>query len=179
MARNASVLGPEASSREVTGRVQRLDDEVGLGRTDRYAPASPLSLYSVSRPVRSAMIWMDERVVVAAGAAVVSLVAWYAFMASAPRYSHAPHQDLGNAALLPVLVVAATIGGIFIPRHATLIGVMLVAPALLLAPWTAPRGDNDGLWLLIVPILALFMGVTVFAARAGAWCRMQAIQRWR
>jgi len=30
---------------------------------------------------------------------------------------------------------------------------------LLLSPWTAPRGDNDGLWILIVPLLAVFMFV--------------------
>ena len=29
----------------------------------------------------------------------------------------------------------------------------LVIPQLLRAPFTAPRGDNDGLWILIFPML--------------------------
>ncbi len=42
---------------------------------------------------------------------------------------------------------------------------------LLLSPWTAPRGDNDGLWILIVPLLAVFMFVLVAVAALGAWIR--------
>ena len=92
-------------------------------------------------------------------------------MASAPLYSHAPHPDMGNAALFPVLLGVAVVGGFVAPKQATIIGVMLVAPALALSPWTAPRGDNDGLWLLIVPFLAFLMFVTVVAARGAAWLR--------
>jgi hypothetical protein len=32
--------------------------------------------------------------------------------------------------------------------------LLLVLPALLLGWWTTPRGDNDGLWLLTLPIVA-------------------------
>jgi hypothetical protein len=34
----------------------------------------------------------------------------------------------------------------------------------MLSPWTAPRGDDDGLWLLIVPTLFVFVGVLVLVA---------------
>ena len=36
------------------------------------------------------------------------------------------------------------------------IAVGLVSVQFLLAPWTTPRGDNDGLWVLIIPLLAMF-----------------------
>jgi hypothetical protein len=78
---------------------------------------------------------------------------------------------MGNAALFPVLLVAAALGGLIAPKQSRIVGVMLVAPALVLSPWTAPRGDNDGLWLLIVPVLALFMLVTIAAAHTAAWLR--------
>jgi hypothetical protein len=92
-------------------------------------------------------------------------------MASAPRYSHGVEEDMGSAALYPVLLCAAVIMGFVLPRHAGLIGVMLGLPGLVLSPWTAPRGDNDGLWLLIIPLLAVFVFVLVFAAAVGAWLR--------
>jgi hypothetical protein len=116
---------------------------------------------------------LQRRPSVVAGvvAGAVSLISWYVTMASVPRYSDGPHEDMGSAALFAVLFAAAAIGGVIAPRHARVIGVMLVAPALILSPWTAPRGDSDGLWILIVPMLALFMLVTLGAAHAGAWLR--------
>jgi hypothetical protein len=117
-------------------------------------------------------------VAIGASAGVVSLIVWYVTMASAPLYSHAPHQDMGNAALFPALLGLAVLGGVIAPRQATIVGVMLVAPSLVLSPWTAPRGDDDGLWLLIVPFLALFMLVTVVAARTAARLRTR-LQRAR
>lgn len=86
---------------------------------------------------------------------------------------------MGNAAVFPLLLALAIVGGLALPKHSTLIGVMLVAPALVLSPFTAPRGDNDGLWLLIVPGLAIWMGVCIVCARAAAWARLKIQEWWR
>jgi hypothetical protein len=55
--------------------------------------------------------------------------------------------------------------------HASLVGLLLVLPGLVVAPWIAPRGDNDGLWVLIVPLLFLFALVLMAVAHVGAWAR--------
>jgi hypothetical protein len=104
-------------------------------------------------------------------AAAVSLTVWYATMATAPRYSRPPNSDTGNAILFPILLGAAVVGGLVVPRKATVVGVWLVLPALLWSPWTTPRGDNDGLWLLIVPMLAFLTALTVVTARGVALVR--------
>jgi peptidoglycan/LPS O-acetylase OafA/YrhL len=113
-------------------------------------------------------------VVVAMVAAVTGLVTWTLTMADAPRYSFGPHQNNGNIAYFPVLLALALVGGFVRPRRARLIGALLGLPGLVLSPWTAPRGDNDGLWLLIVPALGVFVLVLVLTARVGA-----RIRRWR
>jgi hypothetical protein len=100
----------------------------------------------------------------------VGLIAWWVAMASAPRYSFGASQDMGNNLYYPVLLGAAAIGGWIVPaRAAALIGAALGAPGVLLSPWTAPRGDNDGLWVLIIPTLGVFtmvLGVVAtFSAR--------------
>lgn len=122
----------------------------------------------------------DRRTQIAVAIVVgcLSVTLWWATMASAPRFSHGPHEDMGDTVIFPLLLLASLVGGALIPKHANLIGVMLVAPALLLSPWTAPRGDNDGLWLYIVPALAVLMGLCVLLARAGAWVRSR-IEVWR
>jgi MFS family permease len=48
-------------------------------------------------------------------------------------------------------------------------GIYLVVPALLLAWWTTPRGDNDGLWLLIFPLLAVLSALVAGCHRLGSW----------
>ena len=131
--------------------------------------ASERSLQIVEKVAGRRLSTID--IVMGAAAGIVSLTVWYITMASAPLYSRAPHQDMGNAALFPVLIAAAVVGGVVAPKQATIIGVMLVAPALVLSPSTAPRGDNDGLWLLIVPFLGFLMFLTVVAAHAAGWLR--------
>ena len=113
-------------------------------------------------------------IAVPVAAAVVGLVTWIATMASAPRHSYGAEQDMGSPALWYVLLAAALAGGVLVPQRARLVGVLLGAPALLLAPWTAPRGDGDGLWILIVPLLAVFVLVLAAVASLGAWCRARA-----
>ena len=141
------------------------------GVARRLERVSEISLRGVERVVGRRLSPLD--VIAGAAAGVVSLIVWYVTMASAPLYSHPPHEDMGNAALFPVLLGTAFLGGVTARRQAAIIGVMLVAPALVLSPWTAPRGDNDGLWLLIVPMLAFLMALTVMVARLGAWLHSQ------
>jgi hypothetical protein len=47
---------------------------------------------------------------------------------------------------------------------------LLIAP-LSLAYWTTPRGDGDGLWGLIFPILIGFAVLLVGCAQFGGWLR--------
>lgn len=110
-------------------------------------------------------------IAVLVAAATIGLVTWIATMASAPRYSFGAEQDMGSSALYWLLLGAALVGGFLFPRRAGLIGMMLGLPSLLLSPWTAPRGDNDGLWILIIPLLGVFMFVLVAVGAFGAWIR--------
>lgn len=105
-------------------------------------------------------------------AGTVGLVTWLATMASAPTYSYGAGEDMGNGALIPILLGAALGGGFVAPRRAALAGAMLGLPGLVLSPWTAPRGDNDGLWILIVPFMGVFTVVLVATALAAASGRL-------
>jgi membrane protease YdiL (CAAX protease family) len=118
-----------------------------------------------------------QRTVVAAVSAAIGASVWVVTMASVPRTSSGPEQDLGNNAFFWILLAGALVGGFLLPSCATVIGVALGLPALLLSPWTAPRGDNDGLWILIVPALVVFLLVLVLVARVGAWLRERSSQR--
>ena len=91
-------------------------------------------------------------------------------MATAPRYSYGPDPETGASAYYyPVLLLAALVLGFVAPTHARLVGILLGLPGLILSPWTTPRGDNDGLWALVVPLLCVFVLVLTAAARFGAW----------
>lgn len=112
------------------------------------------------------------RAVVAAFVAV-SVVTWMTTMASAPRYSYGPKEDMGHGAVLVlVLVGAALIGGVLLPERPLMIGLALGLPSLALSPWTAPRGDNDGLWALVIPFMALLVPVLCVVAAVGAIARL-------
>jgi hypothetical protein len=104
-------------------------------------------------------------------AGALGLAAWTVTMASAPRHSFGPDLDMGDTRYFPVVLGAAGIGGWLSPRRVPLVGLALGAPGLLLAPWTAPRGDGDGLWILILPILLGFVGLLCATAFAGGWIR--------
>jgi hypothetical protein len=119
------------------------------------------------------MAWrsIQRTITTATVAGAIGLVTWLATMASAPRYSYGAEQDMGDGALFPILLAAAVVGGLVAPSRAALAGAMLGLPGLVLSPWTAPRGDNDGLWLFIVPTMALFTTALVAVATATAWTR--------
>ena len=102
-------------------------------------------------------------------AAVAGAGIWGETMGSAPRYSFGPDQDTGSfGACLVGLALAALLLGLLTPRFPAVVGAVVTGVPLLLAPWTAPRGDNDGLWVLILPMLALNMGATLLASWIGA-----------
>jgi hypothetical protein len=76
-------------------------------------------------------------------------------------------EDTGGSAFLWSSLLAATAFGLktSTTAEAWQVGVGLAGPGLVLALWTAPRGDNDGLWLLWLPILAclaLYLALTAW-----------------
>ncbi|HET7487123.1 MAG TPA: hypothetical protein VFJ85_04290 [Acidimicrobiales bacterium] len=86
-------------------------------------------------------------------ALVVGAVLWLALV---------PHTGQGADARNPAywwlaIAAAAGLGAVARSRKSALVGAAVVVPALLLAGWTAPRGDNDGLWILWFPFLAGFL----------------------
>jgi hypothetical protein len=103
-------------------------------------------------------------VILVAVAAILGAAVWWWAMASAPRYSFGAEQDMGNGLFYPLLLGVALMGGWIVPSRAGLIGLALGAPGMLLSPWTAPRGDNDGLWILVIPFLVAFMLVLALVA---------------
>ena len=105
-------------------------------------------------------------------AAVVGLATWTLTMAAAPRYSYGRGDGYdASRCYYAVLLAAALIIGFVAPTRAGLLGAILGLPGLVLSPWTAPRGDNDGLWILIIPLLWLFVVALIATAQVGAWAR--------
>jgi hypothetical protein len=91
------------------------------------------------------------------------LVIWIATMARYPHESNGAHESRGSAALFPLLAAAAFVGGLLEPRRPRVVAACTIAGPLALAYWTTPRGDGDGMWGLIFPILGAF-------ALFLAWC---------
>jgi hypothetical protein len=67
------------------------------------------------------------------------------------------------------LVCGVVIGALDATTHHLRAGFYFVIPALVLAWWTTPRGDNDGLWLLIFPLLVALVVLVAGCHRLGAW----------
>jgi len=90
-------------------------------------------------------------------------------MASQPRYSRSGENGNGWVfVLLPMLAVA---GGFLAYRSWLAVAVALGLPGLLLSPFTTPRGDNDGLWTLIVPMMVGLIAVMLLLAWMAASAR--------
>lgn len=68
-----------------------------------------------------------------------------------------------------VLVCGVATGAMDATTHHLRAGFYFVIPALVLAWWTTPRGDNDGLWLLIFPLLVALVVLVAGCHRLGAW----------
>jgi hypothetical protein len=101
-------------------------------------------------------------------ALVVGTVAWLALV---------PNDGDGGNARHPgywwlCIAAAIALGWFAASNQSAIVGAAVAVPAIVLAPWTAPRGDEDGLWLLWFPILFVFMvGLAVagfLGGRVGA-----------
>ncbi len=82
----------------------------------------------------------------------------------------------GSDLYYPLLLAAAVVGGFISPRRAGLIGLALGTPGMALSPWTAPRGDDDGLWILIVPLSVVFTFVLALVADVAGRLRRRAVR---
>ena len=89
-------------------------------------------------------------------------------MASQPRYDY--DSDVSGWLFL-LLFLAAVVLGALAPGVAAIGGLLLALPGFVLAPWTAPRGDNDGLWVLIIPMMGVLMLILAGVAGLVAWLR--------
>lgn len=105
---------------------------------------------------------------VALGAALlIGVTAWIICYASQPRYATTETTDMGNPIFFPVLALLALGGGYLSVARPGLIGLALGFPALILSPWTTPRGDNSGLWALLLPMLLIFVMVLPLIDHSG------------
>jgi hypothetical protein len=109
---------------------------------------------------------------IAIGVAVGALI-WIATMASEPRYSDGPDESNGNPALWPLLALTAFALGFVEPRRPWRVALAVNSAPLLLMFWTTPRGDDDGLWVLIVPMIVGYTIVLAACAAVSGWIRRQ------
>ena len=65
------------------------------------------------------------------------------------------------------ICLTALLTGLLSKLKPEIIAISLVLPALILAIWTFPRGDGDGLWVLIFPILLFFGALSYGLAVLG------------
>jgi hypothetical protein len=98
----------------------------------------------------------------------IGLVEWIGLSAIPGRHN----ANYSGAYYALALLVSAMILGFANPTTPHFeAGVLMVAPGLLLAAWTAPRGNNDGLWILWFPLLAVFIPLGAGIHWAGARIR--------
>jgi Protein of unknown function (DUF2510) len=107
--------------------------------------------------------------------AVVGLAIWIPTMAAQPRYSNGPHQANGSPWFVPLTFLAVVILAALFSRNWQVVAPGIATAQFLMAPWTTPRGDNDGLWAMIFVILAfLFVIEHLLAGLTGTavgWVR--------
>jgi hypothetical protein len=93
---------------------------------------------------------------------------WLGLVAIEGRYDA---NWLGDPYLVALVITALMLGAVN-PRMPHLrAGILLIAPALVLALWTAPHGNNDGLWMLWFPILFFFIFFVAGCHGVGAKIR--------
>ncbi|MGH9278416.1 MAG: hypothetical protein ACRD12_09990 [Acidimicrobiales bacterium] len=99
---------------------------------------------------------------------VLSVGLWFALV---------PHNDPDRADARVsgfwwiMIAVAVVLGVAFGRRRAAAVGLALTLPQAVLAFWTAPRSDNDGLWALWIPVLVIFGLFLIVPAWLGGWLR--------
>lgn len=98
----------------------------------------------------------------------ISVLIWIPTMAMQPRFSNTPQDPTRGQVYLVLMVLAPVVLGALFSTRWEPIAPALIVPQFLLAPYTAPRGDDDGLWVLI--FFALFVGgfASYLAAYLGA-----------
>jgi hypothetical protein len=104
-------------------------------------------------------------------AAALGLGTWILTMASAPRYSRTGED--GSSWLFVLLLAFALFGGALFFRCSEAIALALGVPGLLMSPFATPRGDNDGLWRLMVPMMVVFTAALVVLAWGAAAVRVR------
>lgn len=78
-------------------------------------------------------------------ATVIGAADWIVLVAVPARND----PNLSGGSFFLALFFSAVVLGVLMPnRHHVRVAALLVTPALIFAGWTAPRGDNDGLWTL-------------------------------
>jgi hypothetical protein len=66
------------------------------------------------------------------------------------------------------IIACGAVIGLSLDGHPLGVGALLAAPALVAAPWTVPRGDGDGLWIL-------WFGAIVAAGGGAALAHLTAV----
>ncbi len=102
--------------------------------------------------------------------AVVGIAIWWPTQAMEPRYdyNHLSHH-VGWRWYVPLMFAAALPLTMVFSRQWKWIGAGLVALQLVAAPFTTPRGDNDGLWVLVFPL------IVVLGAALTLYCAMLSV----
>jgi hypothetical protein len=93
----------------------------------------------------------------AVGSGVVGAALWLALV------PHAKPSGDARVAAFWWLAIAATIALTLLARGNAryVVGLSVGVPPFLLSFFTAPHGDDDGLWILYVPLTAAFAGFLV------------------
>jgi hypothetical protein len=121
------------------------------------------------RPVAGTrlVIWPRKRAEWAtfAVAAAIGLAIWIPTAAMQRRVSYDRlHPSQISSWYLPLMLVAALALGAIFARRWSVVAAGLLAPQIAPALWTTPQGDNDGLWMLIFPILGVVFAVVLLLA---------------
>ncbi len=90
---------------------------------------------------------------------------WLLLVAVPATHNH----NYSGAPYFLAIFASALVLGVFDPMMPHIrAGLLTVGPGLLLAGWTAPRGDNDGIWILWFPFLLMSIFLTAGCHRIGA-----------
>jgi hypothetical protein len=109
---------------------------------------------------------MTRSAVGAGISAVVGASLWLGLVVALPD-----DQTTGSSFWWLMLLAAFTLGALFGSQHVVQVSLGLGLPPLVISPWTAPRGDGDGLWVLWIPLLSLFLMLLTLAAWLGGAAR--------
>lgn len=111
--------------------------------------------------------------VIGLGAAMGALL-WFLMVASVAAGGDADDRFMW---FVVVMAVTALVLGLALPAgHRPAVNGLILAP-LLAAPWSAPRGDGDGLWIFVFPYLVILAAALMAVAALGHWLRQLAGDR--